>query len=76
MPNLENLLPEAGIIAITDVVVFIFVALYTVFSFLLMKQIKLMNKSFSTPLGGVFTFFGRLHFFAALILLLAALLNL
>ncbi|EKD95881.1 MAG: hypothetical protein ACD_24C00284G0002, partial [uncultured bacterium] len=59
-----------------DVVVFISVAGYAVFSFLLMRQVRLMNKSFSTPLGALFTFFGRLHFFVALILLLAALLNL
>lgn len=75
-PNLENLIPVSGIVLITDILVSVFVAGYTIFSFLLMRQIRLMNRSFSTPLGAVFTFFGRLHFFVALILLLAALLNL
>ena len=75
-PNLENLIPTSGIVLITDILVLVFVAGYTIFSFLLMRQIRLMNRSFSTPLGAVFTFFGRLHFFVALILLLAALLNL
>ena len=75
-PNLENLIPAEGIITVTDFVVLLLVAGYLIFAFLLMRQIKLMNKSFSTPLGAVFTFFGRLHFFVALILLLAALVNL
>lgn len=75
-PSLVNLIPAEGVITVTDFVVLLFVAGYLIFAFLLMRQIKLMNKSFSTPLGAVFTFFGRLHFFVALILLLAALVNL
>jgi len=75
-PSLENLIPAAGVITVTDFVVLFFVAIYVIFSFLLMRQIRLMNKSFSTPLGALFSFFGRLHFFVALMLLLAALVNL
>ncbi|OGC80085.1 hypothetical protein A3K01_03285 [candidate division WWE3 bacterium RIFOXYD1_FULL_43_17] len=75
-PSLENLIPAAGVITVTDFVVLFFVAIYVIFSFLLMRQIRLMNKSFSTPLGALFSFFGRLHFFVALILLLAAIVNL
>jgi len=75
-PSLENLIPAAGVVTVTDFVVLFFVAIYVIFAFLLMRQIKLMNTSFSTPLGAVFTFFGRLHFFVALMLLLAALVNL
>ncbi len=75
-PNLTNLIPAEGVITVTDFVVLFFVAGYVIFAFLLMRQIRLMNTSFSTPLGAVFSFFGRLHFFVALILLLAALVNL
>ncbi|GIW69296.1 MAG: hypothetical protein KatS3mg101_0043 [Patescibacteria group bacterium] len=64
------------IIIITDIIVLLAVASYTIFSFLLMRQIKLMNRSFSTPLKRLFTFFGRAHFFVSLILLFAAILNL
>lgn len=63
-------------VTITDVLILVAVAGYSIFAFLLLRQIRLMNRSFSTPLKGIFIFFGRLHFFVSLILLFAAILNL
>ncbi|KKR81624.1 MAG: hypothetical protein UU26_C0001G0065 [Candidatus Daviesbacteria bacterium GW2011_GWC1_40_9] len=40
---------------------------YVFFAFLLVRQIKLMNKSFKTPMGPFFTFIGKIHFIAAIV---------
>lgn len=59
--NLNNVVQLVG----TILLVFIeFV--YIFFAFLLTRQIRLMNKSFATPMGVLFTLIGRLHFFISL----------
>jgi len=42
-------------------------ALYAVFSFMVVRQVSLMNRSFTTSLHGFFTFLAWLHFFASLL---------
>lgn len=74
--NLENLIAPEMVTTITDFVVLSMVGGYALFSFLLMRQIKLMNRSLATPMASLYTFIGRLHFAVSLILLLAALINL
>ncbi len=48
--------------------------LYTFFAFLIAKQIKVMNKAVSTQYGYFIYGFGLFHFFAALTVLILAIL--
>lgn len=41
--------------------------LYAVFSFMMVRQVGLMNKSFTASLHGFFTFLVWVHFFIALL---------
>jgi hypothetical protein len=47
---------------------------YIIFAFIVTRQIKMMNRSFRTPLAPVFKLLGRLHFIAALIVLVLTIL--
>jgi len=40
--------------------------LYALFAFIMVRQVKLMNTSFTTYAARTFTFLARMHFFAAL----------
>ena len=77
--NVNNILETqiaSGVTIVTDIIVLVAAIGYTIYAFLLMRQINLMNRSFSTPFKRLFTFVGRLHFFSSLILLFATFLNL
>ncbi len=39
--------------------------IYAVFAFMVVRQVSLMNKSFTTSLHGFFTFLAWVHFFCA-----------
>jgi hypothetical protein len=41
--------------------------IYAVFSFMVLRQVSLMNKSFTASLHGFFTFLAWLHFFVSLV---------
>jgi hypothetical protein len=47
---------------------------YILFAFIVTRQIKLMNRSFHTPLASIFTLLGRLHLLAAVIVLILTIL--
>jgi hypothetical protein len=47
---------------------------YIVFAFIVTRQIKLMNRSFRTPMAPIFTLMGRLHFLGSFIILLVTIL--
>jgi|GEM_PF-4288435 hypothetical protein len=40
--------------------------IYAIFSFMIVRQVSLMNKSFTASLHGLFTFIAWAHFFVAL----------
>lgn len=48
--------------------------LYMIFAFIVVRQVGLMNKSFTTSLHGFFTFLAWLHFFASLLAVIIVLL--
>lgn len=41
--------------------------LYSIFSFMVVRQVSLMNRSFSSSLSGLFTFLAWTHLFIALL---------
>lgn len=57
-----------GFILIIKILVLVLEVLYVVFAFILTRQIKLMNSSFTTEAAAFFKTFGFLHFVAAIIL--------
>lgn len=44
--------------------------IYAIFAFIVVRQVSLMNKSFTTSLHGFFTFLAWVHFFIALLAIL------
>jgi hypothetical protein len=52
---------------------FLLEGVYVLFAFLMMKQVRLMNTGFKTPAAAFFTLLARLHFLAAIIVLLISL---
>lgn len=40
---------------------------YMIFAFIVVRQVGLMNKSFTTSLHGFFTFLAWVHFFASIL---------
>ena len=51
-------------------------AVYALFAFIMVRQVRLMNASFDTVIKSVFLFFARLHFMLSLGLLFLSLLTL
>ena len=51
-------------------------AVYTLFAFIMVRQVRLMNASFDTVIKSVFLLFARLHFILSLSLLFLSLLTL
>jgi len=41
--------------------------IYAIFSFMVVRQVSLMNKSFTTSLNAPFTFLAWVHFFVSLL---------
>lgn len=50
------------------------VGLYVIFSFVLLRQVQLMNNGFKTLWAPMFAFLGSAHFFVSLVLLLITIL--
>ena len=44
--------------------------IYAVFSFMVVRQVSLMNKSFTTSLNAFFTFAAWVHFFVSILAIL------
>lgn len=42
-------------------------AIYAIFSFMVVRQVGLMNKGFTTSLHGIFTFLAWAHFFVSVL---------
>ena len=59
---------ESNILLLIAKVFFIAIsAIYAIFSFMVVRQVSLMNESFKTSLHGFFTFLAWVHFLVAII---------
>ncbi len=63
--NLDTLLPFMDTLEILTIVLEI---MYTIFAFIIVRQVNVLRRSFLTSGDGVFTFFSKIHFFASLAL--------
>ena len=59
-----------------EIVGIFFMAMYIVFAFILMRQVRLMNDSLSTPVKHVFSLVALIHFLASLLIFSLAILAL
>jgi hypothetical protein len=62
----------APLIQVMDVLMVVLAGFYALFSFVILRQVQLMNHSFKTTWGLIFVFIASLHFFAALALVAAS----
>ncbi len=70
IPTTSTNIPEVlgkGFVDVISLLLIFIEVVYIFYAFLLSRQIKLMNSSFNTPIGTLFTFAGRIHFVASLI---------
>lgn len=74
--EMSQILKAPSVSMTVRIVILLAAGAYLVYAFLLTRQIKLMNRSFSTPQHAFFRFIGHLHFFSALFLTFLSLLNL
>ena len=59
---------ESNLLLLLGKIFFIVISvIYAVFSYIVVRQVNLMNKSFTTSLHSLFTFFAWGHFFVALL---------
>jgi len=70
---INNLLSPAGILTLAKVITLIIELIYLVFSFIVVRQVSLMNKGFTTYLSAFFTFLAFAHFFAVVFLVILSL---
>jgi len=63
-------LMDVDIIALMVKVFLVSIAvIYAIFSFMVVRQVSLMNRSFTTSLSGFFTFLSWIHFLVSLVAL-------
>ena len=73
---MQNLVTVKSLTWVFELLVAVFPVLYTVFAFIVIRQVKLMTKSFSSPISPMLLSFAYIHFIAALIIALLAVLSL
>jgi hypothetical protein len=62
-----NLWEQNFLLFIGKIFFMVISVIYVIFAFIVVRQVGLMNKSFTTSLHGFFTFLAWLHFFVALL---------
>jgi len=67
---LSNITFINGIGTLVELFIAFILSMYLIFSFLVIRQVKLLNKSFQTEAAFLLTSFAYGHFFATLLLLL------
>jgi hypothetical protein len=67
---LETIVSLQGIEIIMQLFISLIMVFYLVFAFLIVRQVKMLNKSFQTDAAFLLTSFAYGHFFATLLLLL------
>lgn len=66
---------ESNLLLIMGKVFFMVIGVvYLIFAFMVIRQVNLMNRGFTTPLHAFFNFWAWVHFFAALLALVLAIL--
>jgi len=73
--NLQGLFSIRGFMSIIEILVVIVMVLYIIFAFILHRQIKMMNKSFSTPQAPLLSMAGIFHLMLSLVVAALALLS-
>ncbi len=63
---------DVDLLKVFEVLVICLLGVYTLFAFIIIRQVNLMTTSFDTEASALFTFVAALHFFAALLLLVFA----
>ncbi len=74
--QITNTFTVKGFLTVMEALMVLVIVLYVVYAFILHRQIKLMNKSFSTPLAPVLANLGHFHFIFSFIIAVFAVLNL
>lgn len=69
MDIISDLFTTEGFLSVIKVIILIVEFFYCIFAFIVVRQISLMNKTFSTILGFLFSLLSYMHFFAAVGLL-------
>lgn len=67
MNNLLSLNGEGFVLLMVKIFFVAFTMLYTLFAFMVVRQVALMNKSFAASLHGLFTFVSWVHFLVAIL---------
>lgn len=62
-----NLWEQNFLLFIGKIFFMVISVIYAIFAFIVVRQVGLMNKSFTTSLHGSFTFLAWVHFFFALL---------
>uniref|UniRef100_A0A7C4TKY5 Uncharacterized protein n=1 Tax=candidate division WWE3 bacterium TaxID=2053526 RepID=A0A7C4TKY5_UNCKA len=73
MSALVTLLQSPAFLFAAKVAVVCLISLYGIFSFVVLRQVGLMNRTFQTDFGGLFKIVAGLHFMAVLIIFFLAL---
>lgn len=74
--EITNINLAEGFIFFIELMFFVITAIYLIFAFIITRQVNLMNKSMSTPTAPLFVVVSFIHFIAALVITIFALLNL
>jgi hypothetical protein len=72
MIGIEAVLQNPVVLTALKISTITLIGLYTIFSFVVLRQVSLMNKTFQTDFGGLFKLVAALHFVAVLIVLVLA----
>jgi len=70
--DIVNININQGITKFTEILFLFITLVYTLYAFLLIKNVKLMNKVLNTPKSGVFKFFALVHLVMAVSILVIA----
>ncbi|RJR26856.1 hypothetical protein C4561_03720 [candidate division WWE3 bacterium] len=71
--SMLNLFSPQGFSSIMQMLAMFIQVVYVLFSFMLTRQVKIMNRSFSTSMATPFSFFANLHFLVAVALVIMSL---
>lgn len=71
-----NLFTLAGFIQIMSYLITLSIGVYVIVAFIIIREVSLMNKSFSTPMAPLFKFIAYTHFLISVIVLLISILAL
>lgn len=71
--DISNIVTPAGFVQLLELLLKVLMFLYAFFAFLVTRQVSIMNRSFKTNFGRLFTTIAVIHVFTALLLFLAAL---